>query len=82
MFTEAWLLWGKNEIKQPVGNDLNSIVRMCKWTVAVSVKEYYTAMKMSTLKLCVFMEMKLTSNFEQREEKIDTFYSIDTVYLL
>ena len=26
-------------------------------------------MKMSTLKLCVFMEMKLTNNFEQREEK-------------
>ena len=47
-----------------------------------TVEEYYTAMKMSTLKLCVFMEMKLTSNFEQREEKIDTFYSIDTVYLL
>ena len=50
--------------------------------MAVSVKEYYTAMKRSTLKLCVFMEMKLTNNFEQREEKIDTFYSIDTVYLL
>ena len=44
--------------------------------------EYYTAVKMSKWKLCVFMEMKLTNSFEQREEKVDTSYSIDTVHLL